>query len=127
MQVRVSISLTSYRRVSRCSTLVHYEGNPGQHLWQPAADEHIARNHLEEAYLQSVEYISILFCMAMQLLMLCMARSLLSTLSLNGTWPLQAIDTDLKWPHLLASPSVRLQKACMSPLTCDARCTCGDY
>ena len=39
--------------VACCSTLVHHEG---QHLWQPTTDEHIARNHLEEAYLPSVEY-----------------------------------------------------------------------
>jgi len=39
-------------RVASCSTLVHHEG---QRLWQPTADEHIARNRLKEAYLQSVE------------------------------------------------------------------------
>ena len=41
--------------VACASTLVHHES---QHLWQPTADEHVARNHLEEAYIQSVEYIS---------------------------------------------------------------------
>ena len=33
-------------------TLLHYEG---QYFRQPTAYEHIARNHLKEAYLQSVE------------------------------------------------------------------------
>jgi len=47
--------LNMVSRVACCSSLVHHEG---QHLWQPTADEHIARNHLKEAYLQSVEDIS---------------------------------------------------------------------
>ena len=38
--------------VAGCSTLVHHESR------QPTADEHVARNHLEEAYTQSYEYIS---------------------------------------------------------------------
>jgi len=28
-----------------------------QHLWQPTADEHTARNHLIEAYIQFFKYI----------------------------------------------------------------------
>lgn len=40
-------------QVACCSTLVHHEG---QHLWQLATDENIARNHLEEAYLSSVKH-----------------------------------------------------------------------
>ncbi len=44
--------LNMVSHVAGCSTLVHHEG---QHLWQPTADEHIARNHLKEAYLQSVD------------------------------------------------------------------------
>jgi len=44
--------LNMVSHVAGCSTLVHHEG---QHLWQPKADEHIARNHLKEPYLQSVD------------------------------------------------------------------------
>ena len=41
---------------------MHHEGKPVQHcFWQPTADEHMAKNHLEEAYpiddLQSMEHI----------------------------------------------------------------------
>ena len=38
--------------VTCCSTLVHHESR------QLTADEHVARNFLEEAYVQSFEYIS---------------------------------------------------------------------
>ena len=44
--------LNMVSHVACCSTLAHHEG---QHLWQPTADEHMARNHLTEAYLQFVE------------------------------------------------------------------------
>ena len=47
--------LNMMSHVACCSTLVHHES---QQLWQPTADEHIARKHLKEAYIQSVEYIS---------------------------------------------------------------------
>jgi len=45
-------ALNMVSRVACCSSLVHHEG---QHFWLPTADEHIARNHLKEADLQSVE------------------------------------------------------------------------
>ena len=41
--------------VAYCSTLERHES---QYLWQPTADEIIARNHLEEAHVQSVKYVS---------------------------------------------------------------------
>ena len=47
--------LSMMSHVACASTLVHHES---QHLWQPTSDEHTARNHLEEAYIQSVEYMS---------------------------------------------------------------------
>ena len=47
--------LNMVSHVAGCSTLVHHEG---QHLWQLTADEHIARNHLKEAYLQPVDIFS---------------------------------------------------------------------
>ncbi len=47
--------LNMVSHVAGCSTLVQHEG---QHLWQPTADEHVARIHLQEAYLQSVDIFS---------------------------------------------------------------------
>jgi len=44
--------LNMVSHVACCSSLVHHEG---QHLWLPTAHEHIARNHVKKADLQSVE------------------------------------------------------------------------
>ena len=38
-----------------CSQLQHFCASSGSALCQPATDEHMARNHPKEAYLQSVE------------------------------------------------------------------------
>lgn len=44
--------LNMVSHVACCSSPVHHEG---QHLWLPTAHEHIARNHVKKADLQSVE------------------------------------------------------------------------